>query len=994
VSRDDELAQTATAGASGTAASEQPGGTLGRYRLERMLGEGGMGSVYAAFDPDLERRVALKVLRDAASGDQARQRLLREARAMARLTHANVVTVHEVGSAGGRDYVAMELVDGETLAEWLRAEKRAEGEIVDMFRFAGRGLAAAHAAGLVHRDFKPHNVLRRRDGRICVTDFGLARGVETVSGLEVTADIRAGATSTPSSLSGLTATGSVLGTPAYMAPEQWAGGTVGPPADQFAFCVALWEALTGERPFRGPTIEELKTEVARGAAALDTGKLPRRLRSVLVRGLDPEPDKRWPSMDALLVHLARAERRPKVALFAVGSAVVASAAIYIALGRGSAPVAAACEAPAIDPKELASTKFPRQDVTAAFQRDLDAWRGVREHACAEPADKRAPKLACLDGVLARAKTLELAAARVGSAASPDEMIAQLVDPAVCNIAAPPRLVVAPTEDEQAATALVLAVASKSKPDDATIGALLAKPGLTPCARTLALLAQEAVTRDVPRQREIEPRLAAAADQCGDDRLRADTMIMIAPGAFEVPNVGPKGRAAVEAAKVAVDRVPTPDLVAELDELRSQIAGQDHHWDEAFAAVDRAIAAYGKRGMRREQIQAVETGNALHLARNEVADLEAMRAAVVKWKPVAQELQISHLVKGLEMTDAYARLFLGDLPGAHAEITRLWKSIPPTAGSHRKIDGVVVDGNGKPVAGATVAVAPLLWIDSLGPLPFGDTSGLRIVTTDAAGKYEIDDAPVAQGGLFAGLGDRRAEQDLADHAKLVLKPTRRVAGKVKLDGTSRSKIFVMIAPDGGATYVKGFATLDADSAFAMDGVTTGAVAVGVMTWNMERSGDIAFTKVPASSEPVTGLALAAKRGSRNLVVLARSELASPLDGAQVFVMPGRVQVKTAEELNKHAHGAAGAMRFAHPVVGEGVPAAAGNKFHRGDLVAEFDDVVEGEVTACVVGINGDVGDPELWRKLQDHVKDLQVRCVTANAGDEALVVETVPQKRFD
>src|SRR6476646_6451327 len=219
-----------------------------------------MGVVHAAFDPDLERRVALKVLRsEPGAGDEARQRLLREARAMARLMHPNVVTVHEVGTASGRDYVAMELVDGASLAEWLRHKPRSRHEIVQVFLAAGRGLAAAHDAGLVHRDFKPHNVLRSGGGRICVTDFGLARGVDA-TGLETTAKLTAGAqqSSTPSSLSGLTATGSVLGTPAYMAPEQWSGGSVGPPADQFAFCVALWEALAGERPFRGSTLEQLK----------------------------------------------------------------------------------------------------------------------------------------------------------------------------------------------------------------------------------------------------------------------------------------------------------------------------------------------------------------------------------------------------------------------------------------------------------------------------------------------------------------------------------------------------------------------------------------------------------------------------------------------------------------------------------------------------------------------------------------------------------------
>src|SRR5215470_11479049 len=221
--REQELARTATAAASATP-DDPPvslGATLGRYRLERELGAGGMGVVHAAFDPDLERRIALKVLRSATATTQARDRLLREARAMARLSHPNVVTVYEVGTAGGRDFVAMELIHGESLAEWLRADRRRTAAILDAFLAAGRGLAAAHAAGIVHRDFKPHNVLRGRDGRIVVTDFGLAREARDALPQALDATLPLGAdvgSSSPTPLAGLTVTGSLLGTPAYMAP--------------------------------------------------------------------------------------------------------------------------------------------------------------------------------------------------------------------------------------------------------------------------------------------------------------------------------------------------------------------------------------------------------------------------------------------------------------------------------------------------------------------------------------------------------------------------------------------------------------------------------------------------------------------------------------------------------------------------------------------------------------------------------------------------------
>ncbi len=304
MSSDDELARTATAPSSAIPVAAPT--LLGKYRLERELGAGGMGVVHAAFDPDLERRVAIKLLRDE-PGTISRARLLREARAMARLAHPNVVTVHEVGTIEGRDFVAMELIDGQSLAEWLRGAKHKRDEILDAFVAAGNGLAAAHAEGLVHRDFKPHNVLRSKRGRVLVTDFGLARGADAV-GEPVTA--LAVAETTPR-MPMLTATGAIVGTPAYMAPEQWSGAAVGPATDQFAYCVALWEALAGERPFRGETGEQLRAAVERGTAGLDTKRLPRTIRPVLLRGLAADPEKRYPSMDALLAAIAKSRDHSK-----------------------------------------------------------------------------------------------------------------------------------------------------------------------------------------------------------------------------------------------------------------------------------------------------------------------------------------------------------------------------------------------------------------------------------------------------------------------------------------------------------------------------------------------------------------------------------------------------------------------------------------------------------------------------------------------------------
>jgi serine/threonine protein kinase len=305
----DAYATTATSGRdSGPVAAPTQ---LGRYRLVRELGAGAMGLVMEAHDSDLDRKVALKLLKKGRS-DEAKTRLLREARAMAKLPHDHVVTVHDVGTIDGQDYVAMELVDGGTLSSWLRDASPSQSEIIEAFVQAGRGLAAAHAAGIVHRDFKPHNVLRHSSGTIKVSDFGLARQATRAE-----TKLRASAVDPM-----LTATGSLLGTPAYMAPEQWDGGEIGPAADQFAFCVSLWEALTGARPYSGTTLDELRSNALRGPRSLDASKLPRRLRPIVLRGLALEPSDRWPDMASLLAALQPHRRRWLPAALSAGALIV------------------------------------------------------------------------------------------------------------------------------------------------------------------------------------------------------------------------------------------------------------------------------------------------------------------------------------------------------------------------------------------------------------------------------------------------------------------------------------------------------------------------------------------------------------------------------------------------------------------------------------------------------------------------------------------------
>ncbi|MFL5350727.1 MAG: tetratricopeptide repeat protein [Hyalangium sp.] len=298
------------------------GATVGRFMVLEKLGAGGMGVVYAAYDPELDRKLALKLLHAGSdqverSGGQAR--LLREAQALARLSHPHVISIYDVGTWHERVFIAMELVEGPSLRDWLRQGPRPWREVVEVLLAAGRGLAAAHAAGLVHRDFKPDNVLMGRDGRVRVLDFGLARqaSLSALAPVSSPAPVSAPVEPPPPSAghepslperSGspldtpLTRVGLVIGTPAYMAPESY-GGVFDARADQFSYCVALHEALYGERPYGknpGPPSTWRAPEPPRDARGV-----PASVRRIVLRGLDPKPEQRFPSMEALLEALGQ-----------------------------------------------------------------------------------------------------------------------------------------------------------------------------------------------------------------------------------------------------------------------------------------------------------------------------------------------------------------------------------------------------------------------------------------------------------------------------------------------------------------------------------------------------------------------------------------------------------------------------------------------------------------------------------------------------------------
>ncbi|HEX3759179.1 MAG TPA: serine/threonine-protein kinase [Kofleriaceae bacterium] len=369
---------------------------VGRFKILRVLGTGGMGTVYVARDATLGREVAIKV-HHAGGGAQ---RLRREAVAMARLAHPNVVTVFEVGDLGGRPFVVMECIAGTTLRAHLAAAPRSVREVLALLIAAGEGLAAAHDAGLVHRDIKPENVLVGSDGRARVGDFGLARELDSADAPEDPAD---GPPSIEDLRTPVTLTGAVMGTPAYMAPEQFAGAPVDARADQFAFCVTAWEALWRQRPFAGASYAELSAAIRGGQRRPPPAapKVPARIRAALERGLATDPAARFPTLHALLdaMRPLRGRRWRWLAAGGVVAAAAVATALVVHRGAPSCELAGDADLGGLRrdlPALLRQHGTPQiaARVEALAQGYVERFRGQARQACAaERAHQWSPELA-------------------------------------------------------------------------------------------------------------------------------------------------------------------------------------------------------------------------------------------------------------------------------------------------------------------------------------------------------------------------------------------------------------------------------------------------------------------------------------------------------------------------------------------------------------------------------------------------------------------------
>lgn len=508
---------------------------IDRYLIIRQLGAGGMGVVAEAYDPELDRKLAIKILRDKHQSASP-LRLIREAQALARLSHPNVVQVHDVGFDDQRVFIAMELIQGQTLATWMGAEQRPWQDVVDMFVQAAEGLRAAHAEGLIHRDFKPENVLVDAEGRPRVVDFGLAR--------ELSFEPQTSAPNLKVLLNtSMTRTGAIMGTPAYMAPEQWLGQEATKASDVFAFCVALVEALYGERPFAGNTIGELALAVHDGNwNPPPQPNIPAWLVAVLRRGLATSPDERYSSMDELLEELRRDRHVLRRRLISAGVLVAAMSSV----GLGAWAYA------------------NDEPCTGVGERIVEVWNPTAEASIAEAIDDENLRKRVADGLKEYADAWDFSAGEACHAHARQEVSSEIYGQQLrCH--------------ERARRSLEQAIRSVSADDVdlRQLPAMLARlPALAFC-NDLDVLAAE-----VPPPQDRQQAYEVAQVQ---GRL-AELLVMA--------NAGQTERALLEVQDLSepVQALSYTPLTAERELREGQIALVAQQWKGAYEALDRALNA--------------------------------------------------------------------------------------------------------------------------------------------------------------------------------------------------------------------------------------------------------------------------------------------------------------------------------------------------------------------------------------------------------------------
>ena len=979
--------EDAGTGASGAAVALQPGSHLGKYRLVRVLGEGGMGVVWAAHDPDLERAIAIKVLRYAQASQDLRQRLLREARAMAKLKHPNVLTVYEVGTVGDRDYIAMELVDGMTLDGWLALGPTEEERWAAVLA-AGRGLAAAHDAGVVHRDFKPHNVLRSREGRVLVTDFGLARGMlgeEESAALEAAAAVSEAPRATDALLdSPLTQTGAMIGTPAYMAPEQYQGAPPDPRTDQFAFCVTAWQALTGERPFKGTTLEEMRRSASGGVAHLDA-KLPRAVRAVLSRGLDRDAERRWPSLDVLLDELERAgqqpaRRRRRLLVAAALASTIAVIAGVVVLGRPDERAKTGCDDPdqqfaeAWSPaltNELSRRASPANLVRIGEQleRYSELWIESYARACrTRPVKASRQRIACLEGIRDRASAithmLRASDPRVLDTFEPRDAMPPVGSCESASPLAPPRV---PAEEPKRGRILSLigrAFALRGIPADelgAHIDALLAdaRPvGWEPLASIVLVAGANQYLRagQPARAREMFDRAIAALPKQAELRdvriegaaylgLLETSLAELENPRASVPHdvANPRGKLVlhpeltVRITKATNAAGADPMLLASRALLAALAYAHAAQWnryeagyEEALELIGQARKQFDEMGDVQRAAQAAAIEAQVYLLRGDDRALDDALFAARR----AQDALATAKLPGLAALDEVR----ATVAFARRDYRELYRLIARDAQDRRALPERVVTGRVIGDAAALRTARVVAWqgdvvghARDIAPDPRA-LSG-EVVRVDHDGTFTIHAEP--DWAIMAESVDARSQPQLVGTGAVALKLVPSVTMSGQLQGRNWFGVKAFARYAAGRAHWILQTPIDKDGAFDLRGLPPGRPSYGA-----EGSAGTGTRRILAASAKALGWPY----GQALDVIVRGTQLGSD---AQVFVLRGQHRVATMQALEPLLETAADVAWSGLQPVGANNTDAGREVYRTGDLHAVITGFADGATyTTCV------------------------------------------------
>ena len=988
----------------------RPGDTVDRYLLVEALGEGAMGVVFRATDADLHRDVALKLLREPTGGDRARARLLDEARAMARLAHPGVVAVYDVGSAGGHDFVAMELVAGTTLAAWMKP-RRPWREVVARFIAAGRGLAAAHAAGVIHRDFKPHNVLCGAGGRVAVADFGLA--------VVAAADEDGGARG-------------IAGTPAYMAPEQHAGDAATAKSDQFAFAVALFEGVYGARPFTAATLAGMGAAIARGpvfpADAARAG-VPARLRRAIARGLAADPAARHRDLPALLAELEAilGARRRRIVGGTALAAVAGGIAAAIFLG-GAAPARPACEAtrfaavwPGAARARAEAALAGAPDVQRAVLAGLDGYAArwdARWSALCELEDGGSPAFHAVASCLldgrdqAAALVDELPRLHPDALAAAVPAVERLPEPASC---AAPAAALPLDPDVRARVRGVEAELARLRGSTVTASedhraaaraiverarALGHRPLLASALTELANLETNATELAAARAHYTEAALVAEEANAADVRAAALVLLAELEDGFSSDPVAQE-RAARQAAAALESAPPSPGLRSRLLVVRSHLAENAGDLAAALRFADEAIAIHAadeqpgagaNAVLRRTRVLRAmgDTSGALAAIEAELARIAAA------WGPRCGRCPMMHFEAAFAL-DALGRHAEAQ---ARADLALALSNVTPRAPGPRRVLGRIVDHAGRPVAGATiVAVDGELRGDPQHLVQPHDRWGLATggyrVTSDGDGRFEL--GLTGSGWLViaehAGAGRSLAHRIAPAPPAAPLELTLALAPWAELHGEVEAPrdTHVHVAP---ATPVARHPT---DPAYRLevpiiDGrwrarVPAGPHDVRLVRANVRFESALDAVRVTARAGDDVAVPLA-KPGDIEVIVRVRGDRDVPTPHAGVVFLTGHRGERTlsgAEMLRLYS-AERGAAR-AHETVPDGA----------GGSSVSLPDVAPGPYTLCVAAVPGDLHDPTVRARVISNAELLDGPCrhvwVTAAPPRQEVTVEVPAPRRL-